>query len=106
MAGGCAAGKEVSRRLRKSRGETPERVNALFDKLRRTSNDAGLPAGQPQPWAADCGEDLLLYDLPGWLTHERWDRFFYRYREDLVGFLLAWISVRLILGFAWGIMQL
>ena len=86
--------------------EAPERVNAFFDSLRRTSNDAGVPAGQPQPWAADCGEDLLLYDLPGWLHRERWHRFFYRYREDLTGFLLAWISVGLIIGFAWGVMQL
>ena len=89
-----------------TRAEAPERVNAFFDSLRRTSNDTGVPAGQPQPWAADCGEDLLLYDLPGWLHRERWHRFFYRYREDLTGFLLAWISVGLIIGFAWGVMQL
>jgi SSS family transporter len=89
-----------------TRAEAPERINAFFDKLRRTSNEAGVPADQPRPWAADCGEDLLLYDLPGWLTRERWHRFFYRYREDLVGFLLAWISVGLIIGFAWGVIQL
>ena len=86
--------------------EAPERVSAFFDNLRRTSNDAGVPEGQPQPWAADCGEDLLLLDLPGWLTRERWSRFFYRYREDLIGFTLAWVSVGLIIGFAWGLMQI
>jgi Na+/proline symporter len=86
--------------------EAPARINAFFDSLRRTSNEAGLPAGQPQPWAADCGEDLLLYDLPGWLTRERWHRFFYRYREDLAGFLLAWVSVGLIIAFAWGLIQI
>ena len=86
--------------------EAPERINAFFDNLRRSSDQAGSPAGQPEALAADCGEDLLLYDLPGWLTRERWHRFFHRYREDLVGFLLAWISVGLIIGFAWGIMQL
>ena len=86
--------------------EAPARISAYFDSLRRTSNEAGLPAGQPQPWAADLGEDLLLYDLPGWLHRERWHRFFYRYREDLIGFLLAWISVGLIIGFAWGLMQI
>jgi hypothetical protein len=89
-----------------TRAEASDRINAFFDKLRRTSNESGLPAGQPQPWAADRGEDLMLYDLPGWLTRERWQRFFYRYQEDLVGFLLAWISVGVIIGFAWGIMQL
>lgn len=86
--------------------EAPERIKVFFDKLRRTSNQAGVPQGQPQPWAADRGEDLLLFDLPGWLTRERWHRFFYRYREDLIGFLLAWISVGLIIGFAWGLMQI
>lgn len=86
--------------------EAPERIKTFFDKLRRTSNEAGVPEGQPQPWAADRGEDLLLFDLPGWLTRERWHRFFFRYREDLIGFLLAWISVGLIIGFAWGLMQI
>jgi Na+/proline symporter len=86
--------------------EAPERISAFFDNLRRTSNDAGVPEGQPHPWASDRGEDLLLYDLPGWLTRERWDRFFHRYREDLIGFLLAWISVGLIIGFAWGLMKI
>ena len=89
-----------------TRPEAPERINAFFDKLRRTSNDASVPAGQPPPWASDRGEDLLLYDLPGWLTRARWDCFFQRYREDLIGFLLAWISVGLIIGFAWGLMQI
>jgi Na+/proline symporter len=89
-----------------TRPEAPERISAFFDNLRRTSNDAGVPAGQPQPWAAERGEDLLLYDLPGWLTRERWHGFFHRYHEDLIGFLLAWISVGLIIGFAWGLMQI
>ena len=86
--------------------ESPERITAFFDNLRRTSNETGVPEGQPQPLAGDRGEDLLLYDLPGWLTRERWHRFFHRYREDLIGFLLAWISVGLIIGFAWGFMKI
>jgi Na+/proline symporter len=86
--------------------EAPDRIAAFFDNLRHTSNTAGLPAGQAQALAADRGEDLLLYDLPGWLSRERWRRFFTRYREDLIGFLLAWVSVWLIIGVAWGIMQL
>jgi Na+/proline symporter len=86
--------------------EAPERVSAFFDNLRRCSDTATSPAGQTEtPDAAD-GKDLLLYDLPGWLKRERRNRFFHRHREDLVGFLLAWISVGLIIGVAWGIMQL
>ncbi len=60
----------------------------------------------PQALATDWGQDLLLYDLPGWLTQTRWRRFFHRYREDLVGFGLAWLSVGLIIAFAWAIMQI
>jgi Na+/proline symporter len=86
--------------------EAPERINVFFTALRRTSNEAPSASGQSPAWAADRGEDLLLYDLPGWLKRERWQRFFYRYREDLVGFLLAWVSVGLLIGVAWGIMQL
>jgi hypothetical protein len=89
-----------------TRAEALDRINTFFEGLRRTSDEADLPVGQPQPWAADRGEDLLLYDLPGWFHRERWHRFFYRYREDLAGFLLAWISVGLIIGFAWGLMQI
>ncbi len=89
-----------------TRAEAQDRINVFFDNLRRTSNDAGVPPGQSQPLAADRGEDLLLYDLPGWLKRGRWHRFWYRYREDLVGFVLAWISVGLIVGFAWGLMQI
>jgi hypothetical protein len=74
--------------------------------LRRTTDEENLPAGQPQALAADRGEDLLLYDLPGWLTRERWHRLLSRYREDLVGFALAWVSVGLIIAIAWGIMQI
>ncbi|NLZ00175.1 MAG: hypothetical protein GXY25_06520, partial [Pirellulaceae bacterium] len=52
------------------------------------------------------GQDLLLLDLTGWLTRQRWRRFFHRYREDLVGFLLAWATVALLVGLAWGLMQI
>jgi hypothetical protein len=86
--------------------EAPDRINAFFDNLRRSSDTVGSPAGQTEGLAADHGKDLLLYDLPGWLKRERWHRFLQRYREDLIGFLLAWLSVGLIIGFAWGIMQL
>jgi hypothetical protein len=47
-----------------------------------------------------------MLDLPGWLTAERWKGFFRRYREDLVGFLLAWGSVGFLIGSAWLVMQI
>ena len=56
--------------------------------------------------AADHGKARLLYDLPGWLKRERWHGFYQRYRKDLIGFLLAWLSVGLIIALAWGIMQI
>ncbi len=86
--------------------EPSERINAFFENLRHSSDTEGSAADQPGALAADQGKDLMLYDLPGWLRPERWHRFLERYREDLVGFLLAWLSVGLIIGFAWGIMQL
>jgi SSS family transporter len=86
--------------------EPASQIDKFFDNLRRTTDEENLPAGQPQALAADWGQDLLLYDLPGWLTQARWQRFFHRYREDLVGFGLAWLSVGLIIAFAWAIMQI
>ena len=89
-----------------TRPEAADKIDAFFDNLRRTTDEENLPAGQPQALAADWGQDLLLYDLPGWLTRARWCGFFHRYREDLVGFALAWLSVGLIIAFAWALMQI
>jgi hypothetical protein len=86
--------------------EPPKQIAAFFDNLRRTTDEENLPPGQAQALAADCGTDLLLYDLPGWFTRERWSHFFSRYREDLLGFTLAWLSVALLIAMAWGLMQL
>lgn len=86
--------------------EDDARIELFFDNMRRSTDDEGLPAGQPKPLAAERGEDLLLLDLPGWFTAERWRNFGRRYREDLVGFALAWVSVGLLVLTAWGVMQL
>lgn len=74
--------------------------------MRRSTDAHGLPDGQAKPLAAGRGQDLLLLDLPGWLTAQRWQGFFRRYREDLVGFALAWIVVVVLVLAAWGLMQL
>lgn len=89
-----------------TRPEDPQRIAAFFDKLRRSSDAPDLAPGQPAPLAAERGEDMLLVDLPGWFSAERWQGFFRRYREDLIGFLLAWGFVGLLILSAWGLMEI
>ena len=63
----------------------------------------------PNHWRVPAergGKDLLLLDLPGWLTAALWHNFCPRYREDLAGFALAWLTVALLVLTAWGLMQL
>ncbi len=88
-----------------TRPEDSKRTERFFDKMRRTSDAEDLPEGQPRPLAADCGQDLLLLDAPGWFTAARWRGFFRRYREDLIGFVLAWASVGLLIFLAWAVVQ-
>jgi hypothetical protein len=74
--------------------------------MRRSTDRENLPNGQSKPLAADRGQELLLLDVGAWFTAARWRGFFRRYREDLVGFLLAWAAVGLLLLSAWLLMQL
>ena len=84
-----------------TRPEDPNRIATFFERLRRSSDDeALLPDGTHQP-ASERGEELLLVDLPGWLTRKRWTGFFARYREDLVGFALGWATVAFLVFTAW-----
>jgi Na+/proline symporter len=89
-----------------TRPEAEERIERFFDRQRRTSEAEDLPPGEPKPLAAERGQDLILLDLPGWTGAERWRGFFRRYREDLVGFALAWGAVALLLLMAWGLLQI
>lgn len=89
-----------------TRPEDGQRIERFFDAMHRSTDREGLPAGQPKPAAAELGQDLLLLDLPGWLAAARWRNFFRRYREDLVGFALAWLTVGLMVLAAWGLMQI
>ncbi len=86
--------------------EDDERIEQFFDNQRRTTDEEGLPDGQPKSLAAERGQELILLDLPGWLTAQRWSGFWRRYREDLVGFALGWFSVVALVLLAWGIMQI
>jgi Na+/proline symporter len=107
--------------------EDPHRIARFFENMRRSTDREGLPPGQPTrsrvPGSAGAppaahplagtrlrgcpgGQDLIFLDLPGWLSAERWRGFFRRYREDLVGFVLAWATVGLLVLMAWGLMQI
>lgn len=77
-----------------TRPEDAARTEAFFGKMRKSSDGDGAPAEA-------MGQDLILLDLPGWLKAERWRSFCRRYREDLVGFALAWIMVGLLIVAAW-----
>jgi Na+/proline symporter len=89
-----------------TRREEPAKIEAFFDKMRRTSDGEGLPDGRPRPLAAERGQDLMLLDLPGWLSAERWRGFFRRYREDLIGFAWGWVAVGGLVLAAWGLLQI
>jgi len=86
--------------------EDQTRLDAFFGRMRRSTDAEQRPTGQPQPLAADRGQDLLLVDVATWLTPARWRGFFHRYREDLIGFLLAWLAVGLMILLAWLVMQI
>ena len=66
-----------------TRREPQGQIDKFFDNMARSTDDEGLPEGQPKPLAADRGQELLLVDVPGWFTAARWQGFFRRYREDL-----------------------
>jgi len=86
--------------------EDSQRIEQFFDNMRRSTDDEGLPEGHPKPLAEERGQELILLDLPGWFTAERWRNFWRRYREDLAGFALAWLTVGLLVLTAWGLMQI
>lgn len=82
--------------------ESPELIARFFDKMRSDDELEKPTAEQP----AAKGRDLLLLDLPGWFTAARWRGFFHRYREDLLGFLLACGAMVVLILMAWGLMQI
>jgi Na+/proline symporter len=81
--------------------EASDRIERFFDNMRRSTDFEGLPEGAEKPLAAERGQELLLLDAPGWFTRERWKGFPARYREDLLGFALAWLTVAGLVGLAW-----
>jgi len=89
-----------------TRPEDKEKNDAFFDNMRRKSDAHKTGRDGKKPLASLTGEDLLLLDMTGWGTKERWKNFFSRYREDLTGFLISWIVVGALILFAWGILQI
>ena len=89
-----------------TRPEDPARMEVFFDRMRRSTDLETVPTGQPKPLAADRGEELLLFDVASWFTAERWRNFPRRYREDLLGFSLAWLTVGGMILLAWGVMRI
>ncbi len=85
--------------------ESKEKTDRFFDNMLRLSDEDRMKNGQ-KPMAAEMGHDLLLLDLPSWFTRERWKGFPQRYREDLLGFLFAWLFVGGLVLLAWGILLL
>ncbi|GAA5221670.1 sodium:solute symporter family protein [Membranihabitans marinus] len=86
--------------------EDDEKMEVFFDKMRRKSDAKTLGPDGKLPLASETGDDLLLLDLAGWLKKERWQNFFKRYREDLVGFVLSWLLIAVIIFIAWAILQI
>lgn len=86
--------------------EDPAKIATFFDNMNRSTDGATFQEGEIRVPAGQRGQDLLLLDLPGWLTAQRWRAFRSRYREDLIGFALAWATVGLLVLAAWGLMQL
>lgn len=84
-----------------TRPEEQSRIDRFFDNMNRLSD-----RGEDKPLAADHGQDLILLDAPGWFTRARWRGFAKRYREDWLGFVIAWLVVGVTIALAWGVMQI
>ena len=88
-----------------TRPEKKEKIDRFFDNMLRLSDEDRRRNGQ-KPLAAEMGHDLLLLDLPSWFTRDRWKGFPRRYKEDILGFLFAWLFVGGLILLAWAILQI
>ena len=89
-----------------TKAEDASKISMFFDNMDRLSELDPEPETGKKPLARQYGKDLTFVDLPGWFTRARWQDFFHRYREDVIGFILAWVVVGLLIVVAWGIMQI
>lgn len=84
--------------------EAADRVEEFFGRQRRSS-DAGAEGAEPVS-ASERGQELLLLDLPSWLTRGRWRDFARRHREDLLGLLHGYAAVAALILVAWAVMRI
>jgi Na+/proline symporter len=89
-----------------TRPEAEDKISLFFDNMNRLSEAPPDPQTGKKPLARYFGKELLFVDLPGWFNKKRWQDFFQRYKEDLLGFVLAWGVVGILILIAWGIMQI
>jgi Na+/proline symporter len=86
--------------------EDQSRLNNYFDNLNRLSDSEITDDQGKKPLAKEYGKDLILLDIVGWFKKERWKNFGFRYKEDWLGFILAWVFVIFLIGMAWLVIQL
>lgn len=89
-----------------TKAEDSNLIEAFFDNMRRKSDAPSAGPDGKKPLASATGEEMVLADLPGWMKKDRWKDFAGRYREDVAGFLLAWLVVGALVLLAWGILQI
>jgi len=85
--------------------EDQTKIDAYFDNMNRLSDAKVLDPDGKKPLARDYGKDLILLDFTSWFTKERWKNFAFRYKEDWLGFLLAWVFVIVLIFIAWLVIQ-
>jgi len=85
--------------------EDQSKIDKYFDNMNRLSDSKVLEPEGKKPLAREHGKDLILLDFMSWFKKERWENFTYRYREDWLGFLLAWIFVIALIFVAWLVIQ-
>ncbi len=88
-----------------TRPEDQSKIDNYFDNMNRLSDAKILDPDGKKPLARDHGKDLILLDFMSWFKKERWENFASRYREDWLGFLLAWIFVIVLVFVAWLVIQ-
>ena len=85
--------------------EDQSKIDKYFDNMNRLSDAKILDKDGKKPLAREYGKDLILLDFTSWFKKERWENFAFRYKEDWLGFLLAWIFVIVLIFVAWLVVQ-
>ncbi len=84
--------------------EDRDQVEHYFHRLKHLSH-SDREEGKSS-LATDHGQGIILSDLPGWFRADSWKDFGAKYREDWLGFVLAWVFVAILIVIAWVVLQL